>query len=116
MRSRQRKALMLEVVSDPGKWICRQLSLAWIVLAMVCVLNGLAYAKVAAGVSGIVTDSSGAVVSGATIQMKDLATGVVETRQANSEGFYAFIDLQPGRYDLEVSQSGLAIAMPSELK
>lgn len=106
MCSRQRKALMLEVVSDPGKWICRQLSLAWIVLAMVCVLNGLAYAKVAAGVSGIVTDSSGAVVSGATIQMKDLATGVVETRQANSEGFYAFIDLQPGRYDLEVSQSG----------
>jgi hypothetical protein len=30
----------------------------------------------------------------------------VQTRQANQDGFYAFIDLQPGRYDLEVTQSG----------
>lgn len=106
MSSHHQKAYTLDAVSDLGKWIRHQLSLAWIVLALVCVLNGLAHAKVSAGVSGIVTDASGAVVSGATVQMKDLATGVVETRQANSEGFYTFIDLQPGRYDLEVTQSG----------
>jgi len=106
MSSHQQKAYTVDAVSDAGEWICQQLSLAWIVLAIVCALNGSGHAKVAAGVSGIVTDSSGAVVSGATIQMKDLATGVVETRQANSEGFYAFIDLKPGRYDLEVTQSG----------
>jgi hypothetical protein len=106
MSSHNKKAYMLNAVSGAGDAIGRQLSLAWIVLAMLFALNGLAHAKVAAGVSGIVTDTSGAVVSGATIQMKDLATGVVETRQANSEGFYAFIDLQPGRYDLEVTQSG----------
>ncbi len=79
---------------------------AAILMASVCVLSRESLAKVAGGVSGIVTDSSGAVVPGATVQMKDVATGTVQTRHANADGFYAFVDLQPGRYDLEASQSG----------
>jgi hypothetical protein len=64
------------------------------------------YAKVAAGISGTITDASGAVVRGATIQVTDTDTGIVTTRETNSEGFYAFVDLPPGHYDLEVRQSG----------
>ena len=75
-------------------------------LTIVCGLSGRSHAKVAAGVSGIVTDSSGAVVSGATIQMKATETGIAETRQTNADGFFAFVNLQPGRYDLEASQTG----------
>jgi len=82
------------------------LGLAVAMLWAIIALGGQLHAKVAAGVSGVVTDASGAVISGAAVQMKDLATGVVEARQTNSEGFYAFVDLQPGRYDLEVRQSG----------
>src|SRR5258706_6109806 len=64
------------------------------------------YAKVSAGISGIVTDASGAVVSGANIKVTDTDTGVVSTRQTNADGFYAFVDLQPGHYDVEVQQTG----------
>lgn len=64
------------------------------------------HAKVSAGLSGIVTDSSGAVVPGATVEARATETGVVTTRQANAEGFYAFVDLQPGHYDVEVHQTG----------
>src|SRR5882672_202888 len=83
---------------------------AFVLLAMVVGLTftGQAGAKVAAGVSGIVTDSSGAVVAGATITMKATETGVVETRQTNGDGFYAFVSLQPGLYDMEVSQTGFS--------
>jgi len=73
---------------------------------MVLALSTPAQAKVAAGVSGIVTDSSGAVVAGATITMKATETGVVETRQTNGDGFYAFVSLQPGLYEMEVTQTG----------
>jgi len=79
---------------------------ALIMLTMVCGLSGRLDAKVAAGVSGIVTDASGAVISGATIQMKASETGIVETRQTNGDGFFAFVNLQPGHYDLEATQTG----------
>ena len=80
--------------------------LVLILLTLACGLSVRSLAKVAAGVSGTVTDSSGAVISGATIQMKAAETGIVETRQTNADGFFAFVNLQPGHYDLEASQTG----------
>jgi hypothetical protein len=76
------------------------------VLMLVFTLNGPVQAKVAAGISGIVTDPSGAVVSGAAIMVKATETGIVQTRQSNEDGFYAFIDLPPGHYDIEASKTG----------
>jgi hypothetical protein len=84
----------------------RHASLGLIVLMMVVVAIGPLQAKVDAGISGIVTDASGAVVSGATVQVKALETGLIQKRQTNGDGFYAFIELPPGHYDIEVSQSG----------
>jgi hypothetical protein len=80
--------------------------LVLILLTLACGLSVRSLAKVAAGVSGTVTDSSGAVISGATIHMKAAETGIVETRQTNADGFFAFVNLQPGHYDLEASQTG----------
>ena len=76
------------------------------VLAVIFGASGHLHAKVDAGISGIVTDSSGAVISGATVQVKAVETGIVEKRQTNVDGFYAFVDLPPGHYDIEVSESG----------
>ena len=81
---------------------------AVIVLALVSVFSTLSHAKVGAGISGTVTDSSGAIVSGATVQVTATETGIVVTRQTNSDGFYAFVDLQPGHYDIQVSQNGFS--------
>src|SRR5690349_16796024 len=84
----------------------RHLCFTLIVLTAICGLSGQLHAKVVAGVSGTITDASGAVVADATIEMKAIDTGLVETRQTNTDGFYAFVNLQPGRYDLVVTKTG----------
>src|SRR5262249_20924375 len=66
-----------------------------VVTMLIFCVSGILYAKVAAGISGLVTDSSGAAVSGAIIQVKAVETGLVQIRQSNSDGFYAFVDLPP---------------------
>jgi len=86
----------------PRSFFC----LVLLVLIVTWCLSAPLHAKVAAGISGIVTDPSGAVVSGATVQARATDTGVVTSRQTNADGFYAFVDLPPGRYDVEVRQTG----------
>jgi hypothetical protein len=91
---------------------CAWCGVMWLHLVFGMLLIALscakAEAKVAAGISGIVTDSSGAVIPGATIEVKAQETGISQTRQSNAEGFYAFLELPPGHYDIEVRQAGFA--------
>lgn len=54
----------------------------------------------AADLSGSVTDPTGAVVAGATVTARDMATSVTRTTTANAEGTYNFIGLQPGEYEI----------------
>ena len=77
-----------------------------VVTVAACCLCASVFAKVSAGISGLVTDQSGAVVAGATVDAKSTETGIVTSRRTNSEGFYAFVDLPPGHYDIEVHQTG----------
>jgi hypothetical protein len=91
---------------DTSAGLIRHSCFVLIVLVTICGASGQLHAKVDAGISGIVTDASGAAVSGATVQVKDIETGIVQTQQTNVDGFYAFVDLQPGHYDVEVTQSG----------
>lgn len=83
--------------------------LAWTLLTaaiLAACFSVQVYARTQAGISGIVTDASGAVISGATVDAKSKETGIVQKRQTNADGFYAFLDLPPGHYDLEVQQQG----------
>jgi len=84
----------------------RMHGLCAVILTAILFVTPASFAKVAAGISGIVTDATGAVVAGVTVQVKSVETGVVTTRQTNGDGFYAFVDLPPGHYDLEVKQTG----------
>lgn len=76
---------------------------------------GNALASVNATLSGTVTDSSGAVVVGVTVEAKEVNTGVAQTRQTNSEGFYIFNDLPPGKYTIEVRQPGFSTYRQTDL-
>jgi hypothetical protein len=89
----------------PLKWF----SLLLLVLMVFASVSAPSRATVAAGVSGIVTDPSGGLVIGATVQATAVETGLIETRQTNADGFYAFLDLPPGHYDIEVRQSGFSV-------
>jgi hypothetical protein len=57
-------------------------------------------------ITGTVTDASGAVVPGATVNLKGLDTGSTATTTTNSTGSYSFGLLRPGSYQLTVKQSG----------
>jgi outer membrane receptor protein involved in Fe transport len=57
-------------------------------------------------VSGTITDPSGAAMSGATVNLKNDATGVTQTVKSNSTGAYRFNFLNPGNYTVSATQSG----------
>jgi len=57
-------------------------------------------------VRGVVQDSTGAAVAGATITITQTATGAVRTTTSAGDGAYGLPDLAVGRYRLEVTKEG----------
>lgn len=55
---------------------------------------------------GNVTDSSGAVIAGATVSAKNVDTGVVNTTTTGAAGFYTIPNLLPGNYSVTVESKG----------
>ena len=68
-----------------------------------------------ASLSGAVRDSSGAVVPGAKIVLKNVATAVEHSTTSNGAGAYLFLDITPGRYMVQASASGFAEQQVPEL-
>ncbi|HSZ17100.1 MAG TPA: carboxypeptidase regulatory-like domain-containing protein [Terracidiphilus sp.] len=58
------------------------------------------------GVSGLVSDQSGAIVSGARVTAQDQANGVKVSTISTGAGLYSFVSLAPGNYQLTVSAKG----------
>ena len=59
-----------------------------------------------ANIGGTVTDSQGAVVSGATVTAMNAATGVATPTTTNGAGAYSLLQLTPGTYILKVEKEG----------
>jgi hypothetical protein len=57
-------------------------------------------------VSGDVSDSSGAMIVGATVVAKNLDTGVERRIVTDSKGHYSFLNLPVGAYSIQAGQSG----------
>src|SRR5207244_11753943 len=58
------------------------------------------------GISGIVTDQSGAVLASAVVKAANQATGLTYATLSSSGGEFAFQDLPLGDYSIAVSQDG----------
>jgi len=85
--------------------------LRWPPLALLIMLLVLpwsqAYAQFDAGaVLGNIKDPSGATISGASVELQNIAKGVKSTRQTDSGGAYEFDSIQPGEYVVAVTASG----------
>ena len=66
------------------------------------------YSQVVGGtLSGSVIDSSGAAVPGASVSVKNTATGVTTNITTNSQGIYNAPNLLPGNYEATVVAAGL---------
>jgi hypothetical protein len=70
-------------------------------------LAGLAQAQYRTSIQGVVTDTSGAVVPGATLTLTNPATGEKQVRTSNDAGVFNFNALAASaRFRLEVEKSG----------
>src|SRR5579863_2966033 len=58
------------------------------------------------GISGLVSDTSGAVVPGAKVTAKDAATGDSLSTVSTAAGLYSFVSLAPGKYEVSASATG----------
>jgi hypothetical protein len=61
-------------------------------------------AQVSAILSGTVTDQSGAVVSGATVNVKSIDTGAVRTTSTDDSGLYRVFSLPVGEYEIRAQK------------
>src|SRR5260370_9895918 len=55
---------------------------------------------------GTVTDSTGAVVTGAKVRLTEMRTELGRRTVTSSSGNYTFVDLTPGQYEVEGEQRG----------
>ena len=67
-------------------------------------------------IQGRVTDSSGAAVPGATVEVFNLATGVATTTNTNAEGSYRVPFLNPGTYRVTVTLQGFSKYVSDQLE
>src|ERR1700734_597945 len=58
------------------------------------------------GISGLISDSSGAVVSGAAVTAKSTSTGEKLSTVTPAAGLYSFISLSPGNYEVSAVENG----------
>jgi hypothetical protein len=79
----------------------------YVVFVMLCLgFAGAAYAQQNSEITGIITDQTGAVISGAQVSLTDVARGNTVTTVSNDAGYYSFPALNIGTYDLKAVAKG----------
>jgi hypothetical protein len=66
--------------------------------------------------TGRITDPTGAALVGATVNLKNVETNIVNATSTNEDGVYNFPLLQPGRYQLSVTQQGFKAAQRNDIE
>src|SRR5579863_1840664 len=100
--------------------VCRKLVIKALAGALVCIAVAFwsfpAQAQLAgATLSGVVKDTSGAVVVDGTVSIKNTATGTVRQVTTNADGFYSAPNLLPGTYNVTVKAKGFSTAVQTGL-
>ena len=93
-----------------------------LLLAILVIVVGLALATGQAlaqerfgGLTGTVTDESGGVLPGTTVNITNKGTGQVRSTVTGSDGRYAVLDLDPGRYSVRVELTGFSSAQVEDI-
>lgn len=84
------------------RWIVIAVAITCLALFVPRTLSGQA----SAGITGTITDSSGAVVANANVTVTNEGTTVADHTVSSSAGTYSFKGLPPGKYDLTVEATG----------
>ena len=96
--------------------LTRKFVVKFLVLALVVFSAAMLKAQGAASLTGTVTDTSGAVIPGASIELLSTATNAAYKTTANSSGFYSLGNVKPGEgYKLTVSKDGFKSVAVTDL-
>ncbi len=85
-------------------------------LTLFCLLSKHSAAQVSATISGVVTDQSGAAVSGAAVAARNVETGVARSTVTDANGRYSLPALPIGPYELRFGKDGFAEAVRSGVR
>ncbi len=86
------------------------------VVALLAAVPAAARAQATGQINGVVTDASGGVLSGVTIEAVNVATGATRTSVTGADGLYTLPLLQPGVYDVKASLSGFSAARQADVR
>lgn len=87
----------------------RKLAVGVLLAALACTTtNLLAQSSLGGSVNGTVSDSTGAAVANATVQLRSSSTGVAESTKTSSAGQFVFPVVLVGDYSIVVSASGFS--------
>jgi len=87
----------------------RTVLFAFAVVLLCLAVYGIPLARgqmVSGAITGYAYDPSDAPIVGATVTVKNVATGVTTTRTSDSTGLYLITNLNPGTYSVTVEASG----------
>jgi Carboxypeptidase regulatory-like domain len=96
----------------------RLIATAFLAVAVLVLGAAAAFAQggVTSTLSGTVTDTSGAVVPGASVVVKRADTAVASEAVTNAEGQFTIAQLNPGKYSVVVSLSGFKTATVKDVE
>ena len=86
------------------KVVCVSNCLAVLVFALLT--GDLCAQSIQGSILGTVKDTSGAVIPGATVTLKNINEETTRSTTSNDSGNYQFIDAKAGRYTLEITRDG----------
>ncbi|HEX3248669.1 MAG TPA: TonB-dependent receptor [Pyrinomonadaceae bacterium] len=87
------------------------------ILSLLCAISVFAQASQTGGITGVVSDASGALVSGATVDVINESTGKsVRTATTAGDGGYSITLLTPGGYRLEITAPNFKKAVVSAVQ
>src|SRR5712691_470587 len=77
------------------------------IVGLIALGNGMVFAQsFSAALTGTVKDISGAVLTGATVTVKHIETGLTRAVQADASGSYSVLSLPVGEYELTAEKMG----------
>ncbi|HEX5236469.1 MAG TPA: carboxypeptidase regulatory-like domain-containing protein [Silvibacterium sp.] len=84
--------------------------LVFVYAVLLCAGVAAAFGQAAGrgGITGTVSDTSGAIVPRASVTAKDDATGATLSTVSTDSGLYSFISLAPGTYDITATAKGFS--------
>jgi hypothetical protein len=91
-------------MSDAGR---RRVWILIVLLAVFGMVSSSAYGQaLKAAILGVVTDSSGAAIAGASISVTNIGTGIMRTATTDDQGRYNVPDLDIGMYEVDAEKAG----------